>query len=306
MLNFLFDSDTSVLQPIWDLRIGYEHYMRSPLFPIVVSVTYYFLSLLPWSIIDLYGHDWKWIQKYKIRPDKQVTWPTMRKAIVLTVWNQIVFVLPLSVAQWVWAPDFVLPDKAPTLKEFLAHQLLCLVVMDLEYWMWHVLHHKVRFLYRHIHAVHHQYHSTSCWVTQYLHPWELICIGLFTTTTPWLFKAHPLTSWSFQNFAISVSVDAHIGYDLPFLPHHWCRFWGGPIHHDMHHQKPLTNFGPFFNWLDKLFGFECPGQMAGGYRPPELLEWEKRRKMEQQKKREKKRFTMLDEDLSNAEFRYIN
>lgn len=79
-------------------------------------------------------------------------------------------------------------------------------------------------------------------------------------------------------FCIALSVDAHIGYDLPLSPHHWLPFWGGSIKHDMHHQRPLTNFQPFFNWFDRLFGTECPGQGAAGYRPPSLIDWENRRR----------------------------
>ena len=283
-LSKLWTDDYRILQPIWDLRIGYEKYLSSPVFPIVLSVLYYFFSLLPWTIIDLYGHDWKWVRKYKIQPDKTVTWPLIKKAMILTAWNHVLYILPMAVAQWVWASPTFLPDKAPTIFEFLCHQIGSLIIFDFEYWLWHWSHHKVRFLYRHVHALHHEYHSPNSWVTQYLHPWELISTGLFTTTSPWIFNAHPLTSWSFQNFAISVSVDAHIGYDIPFLPHRWCKFWGGSIKHDMHHQKPLTNFEPFFNWWDKLFGHECPGQLAGGYKPKSLLNWEKKRK-EQQRKR---------------------
>ena len=118
--------------------------------------------------------------------------------------------------------------------------------------------------------------SPSCWVTQYLHPYELTVVGICTTTCPWCFGAHPLTQWSFMVLCIALSVDAHIGYDLPLSLHHWAPFWGGSIKHDMHHQRPLTNFQPFFNWFDRLFGTECPGQGASGYRPPTLVNWERK------------------------------
>jgi len=64
-----------LLQPIWDLRIGFERYVESPLFPIALSVVFYFLCQLPFTIFDLYGRNWKWIQQYKIQPDRVVTWP---------------------------------------------------------------------------------------------------------------------------------------------------------------------------------------------------------------------------------------
>jgi len=120
--------------------------------------------------------------------------------------------------------------------------------------------------------------SPSCWVTQYLHPYELVAVGFFTCTCPWLFGSHPMTHWSFMVASIGLSVDAHVGYDLPLSPHHWAPFWGGSVKHDMHHQRPLTNFQPFFNWFDRLFGTECPGQCAAGYRPPSLIAWDKKRR----------------------------
>ncbi len=58
----------------------------------------------------------------------------------------------------------------------------------------------------------------------------------------------------------------------------------------MHHQKPLTNFAPFYNWWDKLFGWYCPGQLAGGYKPKDLLDWEKKNKeLKAKRKAEKQR-----------------
>jgi len=77
-------------------------------------------------------------------------------------------------------------------------------------------------------------------------------------------------------FCIALSVEAHIGYDLPLTLHRWAPFWGGSVKHDMHHQRPLTNFQPFFTWFDRLFGTECPGQCASGYRPPTLIDWERK------------------------------
>lgn len=291
----IFSEDFRLLQPIWDLRIGYEYFVSSPLFPIIMSVSYYFVNMIPWTIIDLYGRKWKWIQNRKIQPNKVVTWPHIRKAAALTIWNQLIYILPASVAQWVYGPALDLPTLAPTVFEFFWHQFASLALFDLQYWIWHTTHHKIRFLYRHVHAIHHEYHSPNCWNTQYLHPFELISVGIFTTTTPWFFKAHPLSCWSFQNLSISISVDAHIGYDLPFLPHNWMPFWGGSIKHDMHHQKPLTNFEPFFSWWDMLFGFNCPGQLAGGFKPQKLLDWEKNRKEQQKLSSKKSPFFVSDD-----------
>ena len=75
-------------------------------------------------------------------------------------------------------------------------------------------------------------------------------------------------------------MEAHAGYDMPFMMHHWLPFFGGSVHHDMHHQRPNTNFAPFFTVLDILCGTMCPGQEDGGLKPKALQGWEKRKKEE--------------------------
>jgi len=266
-----------VMQPIWNLFLKYEVYTSSPLFPIINSVLFYFITVLPWMICDLYGKNW-WIQKYKIQAEKEVTGAQVWKAVMLTFWNHVMYILPLSVAQWVYQPNAVLPPLAPTVWELIWQPFAAIAIFDIEYFIWHSTHHKVRWLYRHVHSVHHQYSSPSSWVTQYLHPWELISVGVFSTTSPWIIGCHPLTEVWFQMFAILASVEAHIGYDMPFAMHKWFPFWAGCPHHDMHHEKPLTNFSPFYTYWDRIFGSYCPGKSAGGVKTKALLDWEKSEK----------------------------
>ena len=129
---------------------------------------------------------------------------------------------------------------------------------------------------RYLHSVHHRYSLVNIWVAQYDHPWELISLGVLGTVSPILLGAHPLTCWAAMMLNDWVGADSHAGYDLPGLPHRWVPFWGGPIQHAMHHRRPLTNFQPYFTWFDRLFGTECPGVQASGYRSPALVEWERR------------------------------
>jgi cholesterol 25-hydroxylase len=53
----------------------------------------------------------------------------------------------------------VLPDLAPTLFEFCWKPVAALVLFDLEYYVMHWSFHKSRFLYRHVHSLHHEYSS---------------------------------------------------------------------------------------------------------------------------------------------------
>lgn len=252
------EAEWRALQPFWDLILRNSYYTSSPGFPVIMYFIAYILMQIPCTILDLCSVRYKWLCKYKIQPDTTTDWMFLQPAILGTFWNHLLYVLPSSMAQWAWLPDTELPVVAPTVWQFCWHQYASLALVDFQYYLWHVLHHKVRFLYKHIHSFHHQYSAVNSWVTQYSHPWELFSLGFFTTTSPWVFGAHPLTQWSFLIFMLAVSVEDHCGYDLPLMPHRWAPFWGGSLKHDMHHQRPLTNFQPFFNWFDRLFGSEWP------------------------------------------------
>lgn len=273
-------SGRSFLQIIWDLRLGREDFISSPLFPVLLSVGFYFSFCTPFMIADLFGKNWNWIQKYKIQTDKEVTVSQVFDTLNLTFWNHVLYILPAAVGQLVWTPPTPLPEMAPSWFEFLWQQIAILILFDFQYFVWHWSHHKVRFLYRHIHAVHHRYHSPFVWVTQYLHPWELITVGFLTTTNSWFFKCHPMTTWSYMILSIIVSVEAHIGFDFPFCLNNLFPFGlvGGAPKHDMHHLKPLTNFSPFFNHWDKLCDTFCPPMKAGGVKPKNLIDYERRTK----------------------------
>lgn len=250
-----------LLQPIWELFLRNSAYTGSPLFPIVVGVLSFFACLVPYSFLDYWGRDWDWVRRCKIQPDVTVTWKVTRQAIALTCWNQVLYVLPVSVAQCVWTPETSLPALAPGVIEFVWHHYAALVVMDAMFYAWHVIHHHNRFLYRHVHSVHHTYHTINCWVVQYLHPWELICVGLFGTVAPWILRCHPLTTWSFMVFLNFLSIDEHCGYSFPLAPHNWIPFYGGALKHDMHHFQPLTNLQPYFIWFDHLFDNHRPADL---------------------------------------------
>lgn len=265
-----------LLQPLWNLALENQYYTQSPLFPIVIGVGSFFLFTLPFTFIDFYGKDWAWVKKYRIHPETTVTWPMVRHAAGLTLWNQVLYILPVSIAQCTWTSDTELPFLAPSLWDFLWHQFACLAIYDFFIFVWHIIHHRSRFLYRHFHSVHHRPSVVNCWVSQYVHPWELFCVGIFGTTPPWIVGAHPMTIWGFMIFSAFLGVETHSGYDFPIMLHRWFPFFGGTVKHEMHHQRPLVNFQPYFTWFDRLFGTECPGMQAGAFKPKTLLEWERK------------------------------
>uniref|UniRef100_A0A671SN17 Cholesterol 25-hydroxylase like 1, tandem duplicate 1 n=1 Tax=Sinocyclocheilus anshuiensis TaxID=1608454 RepID=A0A671SN17_9TELE len=133
-------------------------------------------------------------------------------------------------------PTPPLPAVAPTVWELISGGLGVLLIFDAQYF-WHLVHHKNPHLYRMVHAIHHDYISPFSWSTQPLSAVELMTVGFWSNIEPILLKCHPLTIWTLTVFHL-----------VPF------GLLGGAMAHDIHHQKPSSNFAPFFSHWDRFFG----------------------------------------------------
>lgn len=286
------------LQWLWNLRIGREYYVANPAFPVFLTVSSYFLICTLLMIIDFSGNRLRFLYKYKIQVNVQVTWPMVFRALRMNLFNNVLLILPATIAQCIWVPPTPMPPEAPSVQEFLSQIFMMLIIFDFQYWIWHTTHHKIKWLYRNFHAIHHQFHSTFGWTTQYTHPWEVFTLGLFTTVDGWFFECHPLTFWGFMVANIYASVEDHCGFDFPISLSHIIPFglYGGSAKHDMHHMRPLTNFQPHFRTWDRIMGWDCPGLQPGGIKSKELLEWEERNKS----KRLNKHATQLMKGVENG------
>ncbi|XP_077954104.1 cholesterol 25-hydroxylase-like protein 1, member 1, partial [Gasterosteus aculeatus] len=153
-------------------------------------------------------------------------------------------------------PTRKLPDTALTLYKVIIDGLAVLLLFDTQYYIWHFIHHKQPQLYRFMHATHHEYVAPFSWCTQLFSIPELISIGLWSNQDSILLRCHPLTTWCVTVFSIWMSVEDHIGYDLPWTLNHMVPFGllGGAPAHDMHHQRPSSNYAPFFCHGDRIFG----------------------------------------------------
>ncbi|XP_060709646.1 cholesterol 25-hydroxylase-like protein 1, member 1 [Hemiscyllium ocellatum] len=250
------DRCNTALQVLWDyIRLHHTATVTSPAFPVLLAFSGYLLFSTPFALMDLIGERLPLLSKYKIQknqPSLQMMGQCLRQA----VFNHLFYVLPGVAINWFWDPSAPLPVRAPTFTQFLTGVLSCLLVFDFQYYCWHLLHHKSRWLYKNLHAIHHEYVAPFSWATQYLGGWELLTVGFWSSTTPLLFKCHPLTMWAFMLLSVWMSVEDHAGYNLPWGLHKiipWGLCGGAPAH-DLHHQNPNTNFAPFFTHLDRVFG----------------------------------------------------
>ncbi|XP_029951862.1 cholesterol 25-hydroxylase-like protein 1, member 1 [Salarias fasciatus] len=250
-----------LLQPLWDyLLFHHRPLISSPFFPVFVAFSCYFLFSIPFAVLDLLGERVPWIHQYKIQPDRKPTVEMMIRSFRTALYNHIFFVLPSVLLSVFILPAPVMPKDAPAVSEVFIDGLAVLLLFDTQYYIWHFVHHKHQQLYRWIHAVHHEYNAPFSWSTEQLSIPELMTVGFWSNQDPLLLNVHPLTTWCVMVFSIWMSVEDHIGYDLPWTLNHLVPFGllGGAPAHDMHHQKPSSNYAPFFSHWDRIFGTALP------------------------------------------------
>lgn len=244
-----------LLQSPWDFILGHSALLSSPYFPVLFAPCVYMFFSLPFILLDLLSPHLTWIRSYKIQAESHISWTTMLQCLGLALYNHVVYLLPVILLHWYWRP-VSLPSHAPGTLRLIWDVLACLLLFDFQYFIWHVLHHRVPWLYRTFHKVHHTHTSTSALTTQYSGAWETLSLGFFASINPHLLGCHPLTEMLFHILNIWLSVEDHCGYDLPWATHKLVPFglYGGAPHHDLHHLKFRSNFAPYFTHWDRLFG----------------------------------------------------
>ncbi|CAJ0584245.1 unnamed protein product, partial [Mesorhabditis spiculigera] len=183
--ELVFEKEHRFLQPVWDyIKDGNEHILSSPLFPpfYALSIDYAFVAVF--TFIDLVLCDVPFFKNHKIQKDRKVTWDLIKKSLFLQMWNQLLWIYPLALVQLIWVPPIHLPPLAPTVFEFVTQLAFCFLAFDFSYFWFHFLFHKVKFLYRWCHSVHHMYSSPFAAAAQHLHPFELFFVGTFITGKP--------------------------------------------------------------------------------------------------------------------------
>lgn len=141
-----------LLQPLWTLLLGHSSLLRSPVFPVLFSLSVYLSFCLPFLLLDLLSSRWALVRRYKLQPRSSFSWALMWSCLALTLYNHLVFIFPLTVIHWYLRPVH-LPEDAPPLPHLLTQVLACLLVFDFQSFAWHLLHHRVTWLYRRFHKV---------------------------------------------------------------------------------------------------------------------------------------------------------
>lgn len=140
------------LQPLWSLLLRHSSLLRSPFFPVTFSLTVFLTLSLPFLLLDVLAPRCALVRRYKLQPQSSVSWGSVWSCLFLTLYNHLVFIFPLTLMRWFLIPVH-LPQEAPPLGILLVQVLACLLLFDFQSFTWHLLHHKVPWLYRQFHKV---------------------------------------------------------------------------------------------------------------------------------------------------------
>ncbi|KAJ7980807.1 Methylsterol monooxygenase 2-1 [Quillaja saponaria] len=302
----------SIIESGWQYLIThFSDFQLACLGSFFLHESVFFLSGLPFIFIERAG----WLSKYKIQaknnspaaqekcitrlllyhfgvnlPVMLASYPVfrfmgMRSSLPLPSWEvvltQILFYFILE--------DFVYVFPLCTFnkilfwfyREVVLTQILFYFILEdfVFYWGHRVLH--TKWLYKHVHSIHHEYATPFGLTSEYAHPAEILFLGFATIVGPAITGPHLMTLWLWMVVRVLETVEAHCGYHFPWSPSNFLPLYGGAEFHDYHHRLLYTksgNYSSTFTYMDWIFGTDKGYQKLKALKDEELEDISKKMK----------------------------
>ncbi|KAH7276885.1 hypothetical protein KP509_39G025500 [Ceratopteris richardii] len=230
----------------------------------------FFLSGLPYLFMEMWG-----MKKYKIQSKMNAPEAQTKCIVRLLVYHTCVN-LPLMVLSYPVFTWMGMSCKLPLPSwKVVAFQIASFLILEdfIFYWGHRILH--TKWLYKHIHSVHHEYATPFGLTSEYAHPAEILFLGFATFFGPIITGPHLFTTWLWMIIRVLETVEAHCGYDFPWSLSKIFPLYGGRKQkymqrfllskswvskadfHDYHHRLLYTksgNYASTFTYMDWIFG----------------------------------------------------
>ncbi|KAM9392144.1 cholesterol 25-hydroxylase [Pholidichthys leucotaenia] len=241
-----------LLQGLWDhVRPGQEDALRSPHLAACFALLTHVLLCAPFLAMDALGLVCQRVRSWRIDPAPPLQeWSECFSRIL---YRYVTVVLPVTALHnAVRSPD--LPEEAPSCRRLLVEVAACLLLFDALFFAWHYCMHRVPWLYRSIHRLHHQRHSPFALAAQDTGTVEFLSQLLLALGSVQVVGCHPLSELAFHLLNTWLAVEDHCGYRLPWAADRLLPCLGGAPHHQIHHRVKSRNYAPYFTHWDHLFG----------------------------------------------------
>ncbi|MDC0709113.1 sterol desaturase family protein [Stigmatella sp. ncwal1] len=141
----------------------------------------------------------------------------------------------------------------------LAVDLLVLALWnEVHFYACHRLLH-TRWLFRHVHSVHHRSRVPTPFSTYSFHPVEALLLGSVMVTLQLFYDLSFWAALTYPVVSLLMNTLGHLNYALA-TPSWWSTPLRASEHHSLHHRRVNGNFGFQSPVLDRLLGTELPSQ----------------------------------------------
>jgi plant 4alpha-monomethylsterol monooxygenase len=220
----------------------------------LVALGTFVVLAVPLTAVMVWGP--RWLEPYRIQPRR----PDFRRLVTDSCWHLVrnfAVAFLATAAIWPLLRLSAIHDGPPPPAWRIAVEVAAFVLLDdfLFYWAHRWLH-ESRWLYRHVHRIHHLATTPIALSGNFMHPVEFLVISTLVLVGPVLLGSHVVTLWVWVAVRQWEAAAHHSGLTLPPRLFRRIPLYDGPAHHDFHHSKFIGNYAGFFSWTDRLFGTE--------------------------------------------------
>ncbi|XP_049907530.1 cholesterol 25-hydroxylase-like protein [Epinephelus moara] len=259
-MNVLFTEHVEgcapILQGLWEsVRPEQKEILLSPYLPASYAFLTHVLLCAPFLALDALGSVCQRVRSWRITAGSGPP-PSLRRwfdCFWRVLYRYLTTVLPAT-ALFHLLRSPVLPELAPSCWQLFVEVFACLLLFDTLFFIWHFVMHRVPWLYRSTHQLHHQHHVPFALAAQDSSSLELLSLLLLALSSAWVVGCHPLSEAFFHLINSWLAVEDHCGYDLPWALHRLLPCLGGAPCHQAHHSLHNVNYAPYFTHWDLLFG----------------------------------------------------